>query len=135
MIACLLYNTILNPKSVHAERARTSSPYPEVLKKINQIKIIDHNTSSSQATQDISARTPTQVHNDDDDFDDDDYVVNDDNGYDDDHDYFVDNNNDYDDDEDYVDVDDPRHRYWRLAEALDGQMSPSLVIWVFLHWF
>ena len=120
MIACLLYNTILNPKSVHAERARTSSPYPEVLKKINQIKIIDHNTSSSQATQDISARTPTQVYNDDDDFDDDD------NGYDDDHDYFVDNNNDYD--EDYVDVDDPRHRYWRLAEALDGQMSPSLVI-------
>ena len=66
--------------------------------------------------------------NDDDDFGDDDYVVNDDNGYDDDHDYFVDNNNDYDDDEDYVDVDDPRHRYWRLAEALDGQMSPSLVI-------
>ena len=43
-------------------------------------------------------------------------------------DYVVDNDNGCDDDDDYANIDDCRHRYWRLAEALDGQKSPSLVI-------
>ena len=43
-------------------------------------------------------------------------------------DYVVDNDSGCDDDDDYANIDDRRHRYWRLAEALDGQKSPSLVI-------
>ena len=43
-------------------------------------------------------------------------------------DYDADNDNGYDDDDDYANIDDCRHRYWRLAEALDEQKSPSLVI-------
>ena len=43
-------------------------------------------------------------------------------------DYDVHNDNGCGDDDDYANIDDSRHRYWRLAEALDGQKSPSLVI-------
>ena len=43
-------------------------------------------------------------------------------------DYVVDNDNGCADDDDYANTDEARHRYWRLAEALDGQKSPSLVI-------